>query len=499
VIAERLDRRTGQPSDFRDLVRYILNPAKLDAATVRIANCDAETPDGAVALVKAAQAQKLANARFKGDPTYHLAVSFPPGERPTPSRLADVEEALCAAIGLGGHQRISGGHVDTEHFHFHVAINKIHPESLRFVEPYYDKKKLNAACERLEVKHGLTRTNHRPAPGKIPGRAGKMEACSGEASLLGWIRENALTAIGAALDDGKGWRGLHEALAAHGLEIKPRGAGLVVVQEGGGIAVKASSVDRRLSLQALTRRLGAYEPPAPGQTAASGTAKTETRSYQRGPGQPGAAARKLYAQFQRQRAEALEARAAAFARRREARARGERPEPAATMAARPPLTWMAFLRAAASGGDGEALSVLRWRERRQKKAAQALITAKTPEEARHVVFARLKPRARRDGALVYRLEDGGVVADEARQVRVEENSAHAAFLALTLAMERFAGQALVVEGSDAFKRDVTAMAAAKRLDLRFADPALEAERQKLAAEKRIGRPAPHNRTHGKGR
>ena len=98
-----------------------------------------------------------------------------------------------------------------------------------------------------------------------------------------------------------------------------------------------------------------------------------------------------------------------------------------------------------------------------------------------MVFSRLKPRTMRNGAVLYRVQDGGVVVDEARQVRVEELSAHAAFLALSLAAERFAGQALIVEGSSEFKAQIAAMAAAHKLDARFADPALEAERQRQTA------------------
>jgi hypothetical protein len=484
VIAHRIQREKGGPSDFGRLVAYILDPAKLDASTVRIANCDAETPGDAILVVRTTQRM---NVRAEGDPTYHLVASFPPDERPTPEQLAGIEAELCEAIGLDGHQRISGGHVDADCFHFHVAINKVHPGSFRFVEPYFDKKKLNAACARLEVKHGLTRTNHGERPGrKTPGRAGKMEAHSGEASLLGWIGENAAPALLAALDGGAGWRGLHEALAAHGLKIKPRGAGLVIVQEDGGTAVKASSVDRRLSFKALTKRLGAYEPAEAGRRETEPVRKTESAEEKRrrrcGPRQPGAAAQKLYADYQRQRTQTLEARNAAFARRREARARGERPEPASAITAAHPLqSWLAFLQTKASRGDAEALAALRWRERRQQKAARALLTAENPDQARHVVLADLKPYARRNGTLVYRVRDGGVVADEARQVRVEEISAHAAFLALTLAAERFAGQRLVVEGTPEFKRQLAAMAATQKSGLRFADPALEAERRRLSA------------------
>jgi hypothetical protein len=100
------------------------------------------------------------NTRAMGDRTYHLVISFPPGERPTLSQLEDIERVLVERIGLGGHQRLSATHLDTGHLHLHVAINKIHPESFRCVEPYYDKRRLMQACMELEAKHGLMRTAH---------------------------------------------------------------------------------------------------------------------------------------------------------------------------------------------------------------------------------------------------------------------------------------------------------------------------------------------------
>jgi hypothetical protein len=48
------------------------------------------------------------------------------------------------------------------------------------------------------------------------------------------------------------------------LEVKPRGADLVIGDRsgaGGRLHVKASDVDRGLSMQALTETLGPYEPP----------------------------------------------------------------------------------------------------------------------------------------------------------------------------------------------------------------------------------------------
>jgi hypothetical protein len=129
------------------------------ATGVRITNCQAEELEDALAEITATQKR---NRRAKGERTYHLVISFPEGERPEPGQLRDIEDELCAAIGLASHQRLSAIHTDTAHLHIHVAINQVHPQTpLALIEPWYDKVKLMAACERLESKHGLQRTSHR--------------------------------------------------------------------------------------------------------------------------------------------------------------------------------------------------------------------------------------------------------------------------------------------------------------------------------------------------
>jgi hypothetical protein len=42
----------------------------------------------------------------------------------------------------------------------HIAINKVHPTTRRNIEPYYDKQRLMEACDALEIRYGLQRTDH---------------------------------------------------------------------------------------------------------------------------------------------------------------------------------------------------------------------------------------------------------------------------------------------------------------------------------------------------
>lgn len=126
-------------------------------ASYRVTNCGTDDPAAAAVLIQATQA---ANTRSKTDKTYHLVYSFPPGEHPSLEVLHAIEDELCASIGYADHHRVSAVHKDTDHLHVHVAINKVHPTGLQNIEPYYDKRQLMKACERLEIEYGLERTNH---------------------------------------------------------------------------------------------------------------------------------------------------------------------------------------------------------------------------------------------------------------------------------------------------------------------------------------------------
>lgn len=703
VARYAIDARGGiDPATWIRTTDYILDTKSQNGekvGSVRVTNCLSDDPADAALEIIATQAM---NKRSKTDKHYHIVFSFPPGETVDVETLHKIEDELCASIGLADHQRVSAVHLDTKKLHVHIAINKVHPRTYRNVEPYYPKNKLMEACERLEIKFDLQRTNHgKDAQERVHGRASDMEAFSGEQSLLGWIIQNAATDLKACRETGSSWQDMHNALDKHGLEIRLRGAGLVIgVQGDKKLSVKASSVDRSLSFKRLTDRWGDYVPPAeieeqvPAQEPTAPVVEDETvtqeptafaveeqtpsiqtfdealnyedygqREYEdrefdpdefaavyesysqefgerppaetlndlrtlsgvdvvnfsengevllpaNAPGElehgtteslngvrrgsdselsegrgtqvaggeansgrtqgagegtegsrqtantgetgqsaeAGRGAEKpqrlkgdryskrplhkqegtsgLYTEYQRAREAAQTARVesrktlsadlqqygkklaawygekrelvkkntqlSSDERRLEYRELKKRREAdfkiyqeemakkrAQVTAAHPMPTWQEFCQQEANKGNAIALSVLRSKGYRQAKMAGDLLTAQDAEEARSIVFQHLKPQTRRDGSTVYRVEDGGVVSDEARAIHVPELSAGASFLALALADERFKGRALIVEGSDDFKAQVVSHAALKGLDVRFADSAMEAERKRL--------------------
>jgi hypothetical protein len=109
-------------------------------------------------------------------------------------------------------------HQNTDNWHMHIAINKVHPLTFRNMEPFRDHFRLQETCAELEVKHGLMRDNDIPEPdrgGEGAGRGGRLRGLSGLPFLLQWVRENAGHALSWLLETAAkagrrctGWRAL---------------------------------------------------------------------------------------------------------------------------------------------------------------------------------------------------------------------------------------------------------------------------------------------------
>ncbi|WP_153433522.1 TraI/MobA(P) family conjugative relaxase [Pseudomonas sp. FSL R10-0399] len=254
-------------SSFGNLVKYISNSQEKQerVGEIRLTNFQNETLEWAVAEALAVQ---QCNQRAEGDKTYHLLISFAPGEQPSAEVLRDIEDRMCAAIGFGEHQRVSAVHHDTDNLHIHIAINKIHPERHTTHEPYRDYKVRSDMCAVLEREHGMQLTNQKGRKRGSENGADDMEQHAGIESLLGWIKRECADQLTQAHT----WNDLHEVMRKNGLELQERGNGLVIT-DGRGVGVKASSVSRNLSKPSLEKRLGAFE----GNTKKKASAK-------RGPG-----------------------------------------------------------------------------------------------------------------------------------------------------------------------------------------------------------------------
>ena len=402
------------------------------------------------------------NRRSGKEKTYHLLVSFHPEDegKLTPDVFKQIEERFADTLGLSEHQRHCGVHVNTENIHMHVVYNLIHPEKLTRMEPWRDYLKRDKLCRELEKEYGLIVDNGREA-GKERGlgsKAAAMEAHSGQQSFEGFARQESIAVL-ASLEQCQSWEDVHQAFATHGLELRRRGAGLVIKDRYGRQTAKASTAHREFSLKKLEGRFGQFQ-------AAKGQFPDSERHYGISPIQKAPDRGALWMEFtqghEEQKAE-LESIHQKWRRKRQELAvkplarttraylrklswQYEREEIQVTRS-RQAGNWLDFLRDKAIRGDETALAILRSRQEvvSLERAADQQEVGNSPlaKETKILENAVLSPQKKRcltsialmekivpgvqasittHGNIIYRLPQGGKVCDTGRQISFSQEA-----------------------------------------------------------------------------
>jgi hypothetical protein len=138
--------------------------------------------------------------------------------------------------------------------------------------------------------------------------------------------------------------------------------------------------------------------------------------------------------------------------------------------------WIGFLEHEAARGGEQALALLRARNRQGRSINTDTLTSGERTEGGHVVYQPLVTSVGKTGDVVYALRDGGRVTDRASEIRTDRLTPGAAFLALSLATDRYGVQPLEVTGSQAFKAALIDVAVARGVKVTFADPVMERAR-----------------------
>ena len=412
------------------------------------------------------------NRRTGKEKTYHLLVSFHPEDegKLTPDVFRQIEERFADALGLSEHQRHCGVHVNTENIHMHVAYNLIHPEKLTRVEPWRDYLKRDKLCRELEKEYGLTVDNGREA-GKERGldsRAAAMEAHSGRQSFEGFARQES-AAVLVSLEQCQSWEDVHQAFATHGLELRRRGAGLVIKDRYGRQTAKASTAHREFSLKKLEGRFGQFQ-------AAKGQFPDSERRYGISPIQKAPDRGELWMEFtqgnEEQKAELESIRQKWRRKRQELAAKPlarttraylrklswqyEREEIQATRS-RQAGNWLDFLRDKAIRGDETALAILRSRQEvvapERPTDQQKVGNSPLAKETKILENAVLSPQRKRcltsvalmekivpgvqasittHGNIVYRLPQGGKIIDTGRQISFSQEARETALAYMSM-------------------------------------------------------------------
>lgn len=237
-----------------------------------------------------------ARGRFRGNPVYHVAVSWKSGERPTTTQVRSTCRHVMRALGFQECQAVWSIHRDTDNDHVHLVINRVHPTTFMALSvPRRDFLVLDRCMRELELKLGFGRDqgpyvtldteagpktlrmsraeretrglmNDPDAP-RLTVRAQRAERNLDGASFQRWLAGTPAAALKRAIEEpGATWQTVHSALGKFGCAIQPKGSGMVVtttLSEGRVLAAKASIMGRWAGKAALERMLGPYAIPAP--------------------------------------------------------------------------------------------------------------------------------------------------------------------------------------------------------------------------------------------
>ncbi len=528
MIAKIIPIKSVRKSNFSALIQYLTDPQDKSerVSQIKVSNCYSD--DQTAALIEIQNTQEM-NKRAKSDKTCHLVLSFPEGERVPHADLNAIEERFCNVLGFIGHQRISVVHDDTNNLHMHIAINKIHPRSLTIHNPYYDYKKVAKLCEQIEQEYGLTQVNHETVSDKAARVAQEIEARTGVESLLGWIKREALTEI----KDADNWQDLHQVLARHGLAIKERGNGFVLVANN-GMAVKASSIDRSLSKGNLTQRLDAFVP----SDNSAQSSHLDAKQYQPRPLQNRIDTSELFARYQQEQTDNARQRSIQWAilrqsrdqlidrAKREAKLKrniiksikaGRLAKKALYATAHQQfkttievikndyqkayqrsktnhsrMGWLDWLAFEAKNGKTQALAVLRSRRSGQFKGNQVSAEQSHDDSIANSHFKDgfIKDRSvesiTKIGTVTYKAGSTIIRDDGKRLIVLPDTTQDALVDILQVAMKKY-GSHLAINGTESFRLQIAQVAAQNQMRVTFDDKRLEQYRQQLMKQHALNR------------
>lgn len=190
-------------------------------------------------------------------PVYAFSLAWHPDEEtPDKAQMIDAGREALKVLGMQDHQALMMAHTDTAHWHVHVIVNRVHPETGKAINLYKDREKLSAWALEHERKHGKVYCQAREF--KALARQAAKEQDSRPAPRL--YVDNTLAECWSRSDSGKSFKAALEAKGwglARGdrkenvlMTVTPSGRAFAVLRElnkglSKGQTIKAADFDRK--------------------------------------------------------------------------------------------------------------------------------------------------------------------------------------------------------------------------------------------------------------
>ena len=309
MIAKVQPSKRKSRSSFKRLLNYLTTEREATTGDTLLRG-DVVLSNNLVGIETAAaemKALEFFNPRCH-DAVFHYELAWPPGERPSRAEWADAALHTLKQLGFKEHLYVIVAHDDKKHFHIHIMVNKIHPETYRAHTPSFSWLNLDAAVRFLEAKHGWAHTPGpmrwdegtqqavrtsksernalRSARQQPTGAAAQFEHYQDQESFQSYVRREVAPSVSKLLTRRNvTWDDLHRLLSKAHLRLeKGESGGYTVLAIDHNIRVKASDVFRnnfagKVNRQNTETALGAWTPASTsGYEAAQHTVRTPVRN-----------------------------------------------------------------------------------------------------------------------------------------------------------------------------------------------------------------------------
>lgn len=263
----------SQPSSFRASARYLaglrkgLSPDRVE--WVMGYNLQTLDPNTAAAIMGATAAQ---STRCE-TPAYHFVLSFDRADakagRIDPEIMKEIAKETIERLNLKEYQSLIYAHRDTEFPHIHFLVNRVHPQTGRAFSRHGDFARMEKLCRDVATERGLNIPREKArlrdwerveeldiaeAPRDHDYWRAKREDRPPDRPFKKEYVEILRGNLHADFRDASSWKDLSERLGGWGLQLAPKGQGLVLTD--GQHYAKLSSMGKTVRLKELEERFG---------------------------------------------------------------------------------------------------------------------------------------------------------------------------------------------------------------------------------------------------
>jgi Large polyvalent protein-associated domain 7/Relaxase/Mobilisation nuclease domain len=253
--------QSSKASRIGTLLDYIVADGRADAQKAEYIGANGNFYSDSQQGQRAEMVALAMEATRSKDPVDHWLLSWKEGEQPTQAQCNEAVEILKRNLGMSsGHLAVYALHSNTENYHLHVVLNRVHPETLRVEDKGWCIDKAHKAIAEIICAQGweaernaryvadlsgqVTRASgvREPQPRS---KARDHENATGEKSYERIAQEKAAPI-------------LHEGLDQVDMRYERKGSGAILWV--GDQPLKASCIGREFSRIRMEERLGEYQP-----------------------------------------------------------------------------------------------------------------------------------------------------------------------------------------------------------------------------------------------